>query len=161
MMVLQNNKDNRKHCNTRLHVSFVVLWYIIVPHNVIFWTLNICSLHEPNRIWCWNKWKYILCTMMKPHFKGKTTSTKPMYSRKLIHPRVYDNTPQLHRKAYSACGRENTPQCLICGIIVQVSCTVQPRLSGPFCPRADRCHIYRCHSGFVPARGFVPAELVR
>ena len=40
-----------------------------------------------------------ICTMMKPHFKGKTTSTKPMYSRKLIHPRVYDNTPQLHRKA--------------------------------------------------------------
>ena len=29
----------------------------------------------------------------------KTTSTKPMYSRKLVHPRVYDNTPWPHRKA--------------------------------------------------------------
>ena len=33
------------------------------------------------------------CTMMKPYFKGKTTSTNSMYSRKLIHLRVYDNTP--------------------------------------------------------------------
>ena len=38
------------------------------------------------------------CTMMKPYFKGKTASTKPMYSRNLIHPRVYENTPQLHSK---------------------------------------------------------------
>ena len=30
------------------------------------------------------------CTMMKPPFKGKTTSTNPMYSRNLIHPRVCD-----------------------------------------------------------------------
>ena len=34
--------------------------------------------------------------MMKPYFKGKTASTKPMYSSNLIHPRVYENTPQLH-----------------------------------------------------------------
>ena len=40
----------------------------------------------------------IICTMMKPYFKGKTASTKPMYSRTLIHPRVYENTPQLHSK---------------------------------------------------------------
>ena len=39
-----------------------------------------------------------ICTMMKPYFKGKTASTKPMYSRNLIHPRVYENTPQLHSK---------------------------------------------------------------
>ena len=43
------------------------------------------------------------CTMMKPHFKGKTTSTKPMYSsRKLIHPRAYPSCIKKH----SACGRE-------------------------------------------------------
>ena len=35
---------------------------------------------------------------MEPHFKAKTTSTIPMYSRKLTHPRVYDYTPHLHRK---------------------------------------------------------------
>ena len=58
--------------------------------------------------------------MMKPYFKGKTASTKPMYSRNLIHPRVYENTPQLH----SACGGGNPPQCLGCGIIVQISCTM-------------------------------------
>ena len=58
--------------------------------------------------------------MMKPYFKGKAASTKPMYSRNLIHPRVYENTPQLH----SACGGGSTPQCLSCGIIVQVSCTM-------------------------------------
>ena len=56
------------------------------------------------------------CTMMEPHFKGKTTTTKPMYSRKLIHPREY---PSCMVK-YGACGRENTPQCLVCGIIVQL-----------------------------------------
>ena len=51
-------------------------------------------------------------TMMKPHFKGKTTSTKPIYSRKLIHPSCIEK--------HSACGRENNPQCLVCGIIVQL-----------------------------------------
>ena len=47
---------------------------------------------------------------MKPHFKGKTTSTKPMYSRKLMHPRVYDMTihPSCIEK-HSACGRETLP----------------------------------------------------
>ena len=54
--------------------------------------------------------------MMEPHFKGKTTSTKPMYSRKLIHPSCIEK--------HSACGRENTPHSLVCGIIVQVSCTM-------------------------------------
>ena len=29
-----------------------------------------------------------ICTMMKPYFKGKTTSTKPV---NLIHRRVYEN----------------------------------------------------------------------
>ena len=33
------------------------------------------------------------CTMVKPYFKGKTASTKPVYSRNVIHPRVYENTP--------------------------------------------------------------------
>ena len=58
---------------------------------------------------------------MKTHFKGKTTSTNPMYSVKLIHPRV-DLHPSCIVKN-SACGGENTPQCLVCGI-VQVSCTI-------------------------------------
>ena len=51
-----------------------------------------------------------VCTMMKPHLKGKTTSTKPMYSRKLICPSCIEK--------HSTCGRENTPQCPLCGIIV-------------------------------------------
>ena len=35
---------------------------------------------------------------MKPYFKGKTASTKPMYSRNVTNPRVYlyETTPQLH-----------------------------------------------------------------
>ena len=49
------------------------------------------------------------CTMMKPHFKGKTTSTKLMYSRKLIHPSC------IEKHSHSACGRESTPQCLVRG----------------------------------------------
>ena len=68
-------------------------------------------------------WVCALETMMKPYFKGKKASTKLMYSRNLIHPRVYENTPSCIVK-YSACGERNTPQCLDCGIIVQASCTV-------------------------------------
>ena len=59
--------------------------------------------------------------MMKPYFKGKTASTKPMYSSNLIHPRVYENTPQLHSAVIEG-GKHS--QCLGCGIIVQVSCTI-------------------------------------
>ena len=48
---------------------------------------------------CKHVWYYTLYYDEATYFNGKTTSTKPMYSRKLMHPRVYDNTPQLHRKA--------------------------------------------------------------
>ena len=97
---------------------------------------------------------YILVTMMKPHFKGKTTNIKPMYSRTYdagfactmqirgslgrgqglglgkIHPRVYmyDNTPQLHRKAQCLWQGKHS-KCLVCGIIVQLQLLhVQPHL---------------------------------
>ena len=59
-----------------------------------------------------------ICTMMKPYFKGETASAKPMYSRNLIHP-----DPSYIIKN-SACGWGNIPQCLGCGIIVQISCTM-------------------------------------
>ena len=67
-----------------------------------------------------------ICTMIKSHFKGKIASTNPMYSRKFISPRVYDNTPQLHSKAQCLWWGKHSPmsQCLVCGIIVQVSYTI-------------------------------------
>ena len=51
-------------------------------------------LHVLNNIYIYT------CTRMKPHFKGKTTNTKPMYleSSHTLY-RVYDNTPQLQRKS--------------------------------------------------------------
>ena len=62
------------------------------------------------------------CTMMKPHFQGKTTCTKPIYSRKLIHPSCIVK--------HGACGMENTIQCPVCGIIVQVSYTMVSKVYG-------------------------------
>ena len=50
--------------------------------------------------------------MMKPHFEGKTTNTNPMYSRKLIHPRLHNNTLNVHSSCivkHSACGGEILP----------------------------------------------------
>jgi hypothetical protein len=63
------------------------------------------------------------CTMMKPHFKGKTASTNPMYSRSLIHPRMYES---IHSSCIIKYGR-NT---LVCGITAQVSCTMVSKVYG-------------------------------
>ena len=58
-------------------------------------------------------------TMMKPYFKGKTASIKPIYSRNLIHPRMYENTPQLHSlKALCHDVRQN---CFLMSSLVQKS----------------------------------------
>ena len=65
--------------------------------------------------------------MMKPYIKGKTASTKPMYSRSLILPRVYENI-------HPSCIEK---QCF-CSIIVQVSCTY------------DFLGLFEYHSVLVP-----------
>ena len=62
---------------------------------------------------------YMLLYYDEAILQRKTASTKPMYSRNHINPRVYENTLQLHNKVIERQG--NTPQCLGCGIIVATS----------------------------------------
>ena len=76
-----------------------------------------------------------ICTMMKPYFKGKTASTKPMYSRNVIHPREYENTPQLHSKVQCLWWGKHSPMSelwhhstsqLYYGFLMCMGCTHTP-----------------------------------
>ena len=71
---------------------------------------------------------------MKSYFKGKTAGTKPMYSRNLIHPRVYKNTPSCIVK-YIVVVVGSTHQCLNCGLLCR-----QIVHADPWCIDCDTLH---------------------